>query len=119
MSSATASRGVLGERAGREAESVVECDRGGEGEEAAGEAGSEAVKGSGAVAFEREDVLGGPVDRLDSLADRRQVQPLAGLVLAARAVDAGVHRSELGLKVLATEVLVAVERQALAGLAGA
>src|SRR3954447_19486376 len=101
MSSATGSGDVLGQRAAWESEAVVESDGRGEREEAAGEAGSEAVQGAGAVAFEREDVLGGPVDRLDPLADRCQVQPLAGLVLAARAMDAGVQGGELGLELLA------------------
>ena len=37
----------------------------------------------GPVAFEGEDVLAGPEDRLDALADGRQVRTLSGLVLAA------------------------------------
>src|SRR5829696_671950 len=119
MSSSTGSGGVWGQRAAWESESVVESDGRGEREEAAGEAGSEAVQGAGAVAFECEDVLGGPVDRLDPLADRRQVQSLARLVLAARAMDAGAHGGEVGLELLAAEVLVADQRQELAGLTGA
>jgi len=52
---------------------MVECDGCGEREEAAGQAGSEAVQGAGAVAFEGEDVFGGPVDRFDALTDRREI----------------------------------------------
>jgi hypothetical protein len=47
MTSSTGSGCLLGEGAAREAESVVECDRGGQREEAAREAGSEAVEGAG------------------------------------------------------------------------
>src|SRR5512133_1968933 len=87
-----------GQGAGWEAESVVERDRGGECEEAADQTGAQAVEGASAVAFEGEEVLGGPVDRLDALADRSEVQSLAGFVLAARTMDAGVHGSEVGLE---------------------
>src|SRR6266487_3524022 len=119
MSSSTGSGGVLSEGAAGEAESVVERDGGGEREEAARQAGAEAVQGAGAVALEREDVLGGPVDRLDPLADRGEVQSLAGLVLASRALDRGVHGGEVGFELLAAEVLVADQGEELAGLAGA
>jgi hypothetical protein len=98
---------------------VVEGDGGGEREESAGQAGSEAVQGAGAVALEGEDVLGGPVDRLDSLADRREVQPFAGLVFAAGAHDRGVKRGEVGFELGAAEVLVADQRQELAGCSAA
>src|SRR5204863_148576 len=43
-------------------------------EESADDAGSEAVQGAGAVAFEGEDVFGGPVDGFDPLADRREMR---------------------------------------------
>src|SRR5215210_7525512 len=111
MSSSTGSGHVLGQGAAGEAESVVERDGCGEREEAAGQAGPEAVQGAGAVAFKGEDVLGGPVDRLDALADRREVQSVAGLVFAARPVDVGVQGGEVGLELLAAEVLVADQRQ--------
>src|SRR3954467_8829458 len=117
MSSAMGSRGVLDQRAAGEAEPVVERDCGGEREEPADQAGAQAVQGAGAVALEGEDVLGSPVDRLDALADRGEVQPLAGLVLAARAVDDGVERGEVDLELLAAEVLVADQRQDLPRLA--
>src|SRR5450755_2680307 len=73
MSSSTSSGYVLGQGAAGEAESVVERDGGGEREQSAGDAGSEAVQRAGAVAFEGEDVFGGPVDRFDPLADRREM----------------------------------------------
>src|SRR6266545_6877284 len=119
MSSSTGSGGVLDQRAAGEAESMVERDGGSERQEAAGQAGPEPVQGAGAVTFERQDVLRGPVDRLDALADRCEVQALAALVLAARPHDRGVQGGEVGLELLAAEVLVADQRQELAGLAGA
>ena len=143
---------VLGERPAGETELVVELDRGGECEEAASDAGSEAVQGSGAVAFKGEDVLGGPVDRFDPLTDWREMGAgwlLVGaaglrgdlrggpecrgarrrfccgrgrggsLVPALRSDDGRVERGELGLELLAAEVLVADQGQELAGLAAA
>src|SRR5450755_2790417 len=88
MSSSTSSGYVLGQGAAGEAESVVERDGGGEREQSAGDAGSEAVQRAGAVAFEGEDVFGGPVDRFDPLADRREM----GLVV----VGGARVRGELG-----------------------
>ncbi len=93
MSSSTVSGGVVGECAWWSAEAVVEADRGGEGEEAAADAGAEAVQGAGAVAFEGEQVFAGLEDRFDSLADRCEVRAVAGFVSAARADD---RRVELG-----------------------
>jgi hypothetical protein len=119
MSSSTGSGHVLGEGSAGEAESVVERDGCGEREEAAGQARSEPVKGACAVAFEGQDVFGGPVDRLDALADRGQVKAAAGLVLAARAMDAGVQGGEVGLEPRAAEVLVADQREELTGQAPA
>src|SRR5512144_1151629 len=101
MSCATDSGRVAGERAAGAAEAVVERDGGGERGEAHGDAHEEVVEGAGAVAFEAEDVLGGPEDRFDALPDRGQGRAGAALVLAARAQDRGVERGEVGLEVLA------------------
>src|SRR5215468_4614178 len=75
MVSSTGSGGVVGEGAGWAAESVVERDRGAEGEEACADAGAEA--------FEGEQVFAGLEDRFDSLSDRREVGPGGGFVLAS------------------------------------
>ena len=72
----------VGEGPGWAAEVVVEPHAGGEGEEFGGDAGSEAVQGSGVVAFEPELVFEGPEDRLDALADRREMGSVSGLVFA-------------------------------------
>ena len=91
MSSSTDSGDVVDQGAAGSAESVVECDRGGEGEEACGDAGAEAVQGAGAVAFEAEQVFAGLEDGLDPLPDRGQVGSLAGFVFAAGPADGRVQ----------------------------
>src|SRR3954447_1737658 len=117
MTCAAGSVGVAGERSAGAAEAVVERDCGGERGEAAGEADAQLVQDAGAVAFEAEDVLGGEEDRFDALADRREVRSAALFVLAARAVNRGVERSEVGFELASAEVLVADDDQHLAGLA--
>ncbi len=64
---------VVDEGAAGAAELVVEGDRGGEADEALQDAFSEAGECAGAVTFEGEDVLAGPEDALDALADRREM----------------------------------------------
>src|ERR1039458_5060456 len=74
MSSATGLCGVVDEGAGGAAELVVEHHGGSEGGESGAEACAEVREGSGAVSLECEDVLAGPEDRFDPLADRREVR---------------------------------------------
>ena len=90
---------------------VVECDGGGEREEACADAGAQAVEGARAVAFEREDVFAGAKDRLDALADRREVGASSVLVFAPRAGDRGVQICGGGLEVAAGVALVADDGQ--------
>src|ERR1035441_4263826 len=105
MSCATGLGGVAGERAGGAAELVVERDSRGERGEAHRHAYEQVVQGAGAVAFETEDVFGGPEDRFDSLADRREVRAAALLVFAAGAPDLGVKRGEGGFALDAADGL--------------
>ena len=91
MSSSTVSGDVVDEGSAGSAESVVECDGCGEGEEACVDAGSEAVEGAGSVAFEGEQVSAGLEDRFDSLSDRGEFRPSAGFVFAAGPADGGVE----------------------------
>src|ERR1700679_2245828 len=98
---------VVDECAAGSAELVVEGDRGGEAEEALKDALSEAGEGSGSVALEREDVLAGPEDRLDPLADRGEVWSSPGLVFAARPDDRGVEFAGLGGELFAGVALIA------------
>ena len=90
MSSSTGSGDVVDEGAWWSAESVVEGDRCGEGEEACADAGGEAVQGAGAVAFQGEQVFAGLEDRLDPLPDRGEVGSAGAFVFAVRPDDRGV-----------------------------
>src|SRR6516164_313714 len=83
--SAVGLAGEVGEGSCGAAELVVEPDAGGEGEEFAGDSGADAVQGAGVVAFEAEAVFERPEDRLDVLADRRQLSSSAGFVFAVGA----------------------------------
>src|SRR5680860_59075 len=91
MSDSTRSGHVGHERAARSPELVVEPDAGRQAEKALGDALAQAGKGAGAVALEGEQVLAGEEDRLDPLADRGQVRPMARLVTAAWAHDRGAQ----------------------------
>src|SRR3954453_22062002 len=104
MSCAAGSGGVAGQRAAGASEAVVERDRRGEGGEAAREPHAQLVQDAGAVTFEAEDVLGGEEDRFDALADRRQVRSASVLVFAARAVDLGIERAQIGLELAPAKV---------------
>src|SRR5215510_5254634 len=110
MSSSTGSGCVVGERAWWSAEAVVEGDRGREREEACFDAGAEPVQGSGAVAFEGEQVFAGLEDRFDPLSDRCQVWSFAGLVSASGANDrrvefgGGVFEFAAGVALVAEDV---------------
>src|SRR3954451_13155213 len=106
MSSSTWLGGEVGQGAAGPAEVVVECDRCGHREEPAGDAGSERVEGAGAVAFEGEDVFGGPEDAFDALADRREVRSGAGFGFAVRAQDQGADFANAGFEGAAGVALV-------------
>ena len=97
---------VVDECAAWAAELVVEGDGGGEGEEALEDACSQAGEGAGAVAFEGEDVFGGPEDAFDPLADRRDVRATAGFVLAEGPDDRGAEFQGVCLEVAAGVALV-------------
>jgi hypothetical protein len=116
MSSATRLRGVAGKAAAGAAELVVERDCGGECGESGAEAHAEIGEGPGAVAFEGEDVFAGLEDRLDPLADWREVRTLADLVFASRAHDRRVERGQLGLEFLTAEVLIALSARLVANI---
>src|SRR5215217_2278239 len=103
MSSSTRSGGVVGERTWWAAEAVVERDRGGQGEEADADACAEAVEG--------EQVFAGLEDRFDALPDRREVELLGRLVLAARPDDRGVEQLGGGLELAAGVAFVADHEQ--------
>src|SRR3954452_251985 len=114
MSSSMPLCAVVHERAGGAAELVVECDAGGQGEQALDDARPEAVQGAGAVAFERQEVFDGPEDALDPLADRGKVRSAAGLVLAARTDDQRLAVEHRGSEV-ATGVALVTDHDHRAG----
>src|SRR6266511_2514515 len=111
MGCAAGSGGVAGQRAAGATEAVVERDGGGERGEAAGESDAQLMQDARAVAFEAEDVLGSEEDRLDPLADGREVWSASWLVFAAWAVDLGVECPEVGFELSPAEVLVADDHQ--------
>src|SRR5271163_2453448 len=117
MSSAMVSGGVWGEGSAGAAEAVVECDGGGECGEAGEQPYAEVGEGAGAVTLEGEDVLAGLEDRLNALADRCEVGAAPWLVFASGAHDLRVELGEVGLEVLAAEVLIADQDEDLPGLA--
>jgi len=98
MSSSTGSGDVVDEGAWGSAESVVERDRCGEGEEACVDAGSESVEGAGAVVFEGQQVFAGLNDRFDSLSDRGEMGSFAGLVFAAGAANGFLEGGGCGVR---------------------
>src|SRR5215211_807674 len=102
------------ERAAREAEPVVDVDAGGERQDPLCDAGSEVGEGARPVALEREDVLEALEDGLDALADRGEVEPVVGLVLARRPQDEGSQLADRGLEFAARVALVADDRLAAA-----
>lgn len=55
------------------------------------DANTQVVKGASAVALEGDDVLSGPKDRPDPLADRGEVNAVVGLVLSRRPDNGGVE----------------------------
>src|SRR5450756_532489 len=88
----------------------VEADAGREAEEARQDALAQPGHGTGPVALQGEQLLAGPEDRLDALADGRQVRALAGFVLARRAHDAGAQLSHPGRELTPGVALVADEQ---------
>src|SRR3954447_22678251 len=112
-------RVVGGEGARRAVEQVLARDRGGQRQELGGQAAAQGVQLAGAVVFEAEHVFRGPEDALDTLAQRREVRSLAGLVFAAGTDDRGVQVGGVRAEVAAGVALVADDGQrAVAGDAG-
>src|SRR5450759_2148424 len=113
-STPTASGAVVDKGTARPPPPVVEADAGRQAEEARQDALTQAGHGTRPVALEGEQVLAGPEDRLDALADGRQVRAVAGFILARRAHDEGAHLGDGGREVAPGVALVADEHCAAA-----
>src|SRR5450830_2050335 len=105
---------VVDQRSARSPQPMVEADAGREAEEAREHALAQAGHGARPVTLEGEQVLAGPEDRLDALADGRQVRAVAGFILARRAHDEGAHLGDGGREVAPGVALVADEHRAAA-----
>jgi len=90
-STPTASGAVVDEGTTRRPKPVVESDAGREAKEACQDALTQAGHGTRPVALQGEQVLCRLRDRLDALADRRQVRSGSGLGLARRAHHSGAE----------------------------
>src|SRR5450756_987523 len=116
-STPTASGAVVDQRSARSPEPVVEADAGRQAEEAGQDALAQAGHGARPVPLEREQILAGPEDRLDALADEGQVRALAGFVLARRPYDRGAQLGHGGRELTPGVALVAEEGLAARSLA--
>src|SRR5450756_964810 len=115
-STPTASGAVVDKGTTRASEPVVEADAGRQAKEARQDALTLERHGTGPVALEGEQVLAGPEDRLDALADGGQVRPAAGLVLARRAHHGGAQLGD-GSRELTAGVALVADEQPAAGAA--
>src|SRR5450830_304874 len=115
-STPTPSGAVVDQGTARAPQPVVEADAGREAKEAREDALTQAGHGTGPVALEGEQVLAGPEDRLDALADGGQVRPAAGLVLARRAHHGGAQLGD-GSRELTAGVALVADEQPAAGAA--
>src|SRR5450830_1004867 len=109
-STPTASGAVVDKGTTRASEPVVEADAGRQAEEAREDALAQAGHGARAVALEGEQVLAGPEDRLDALADGGEVRAVAWFVLARRAHDEGAHLGDGGRELTPGVALIADEQ---------
>src|SRR5450756_485019 len=111
-STPTASGAVVDKGTTRASQPVVETDAGRQAEEACEDALTQPGHGTRSVALQGEQLLAGPEDRLDALADGGQVRTVARLVLARRAHDEGAHLGDGGREVAPGVALVADEHRA-------
>src|SRR5215211_9555101 len=106
MINSTASGNERDQGARRPPEPPVDVDGCGERQQPRGDSGAQAGDRSRPVALEGEDVLAGPKDRLDPLADRGEVRAASGLVAAGGAKHGGAEGADRILEVGAGVALV-------------
>jgi len=115
-STPAASGAVVDERPARASQPMVEADAGGQAEEASEHALAQAGQSTSSMAFQREQILAGPEDRFDALADGSQVGAASGIVPSRRTHDEdavlGGGGGELapGVALVADQDLAAVRR---------
>src|SRR5487761_2172243 len=109
MIDSTESGDIVDQRTAWSAELVIEHDAGGQGEKTLEDALPDTGEGTRAVAFEGQDVLAGPKDRLNPLADRGEVHVGAGLVGASGTHDRGMHLTDSVGEIAAGIALIAQE----------
>src|SRR5215208_860188 len=86
--------GEVGDGAWWASEPVVEVDAGGECEQALRDPGAEVAQGAGAMSFEAQEVFAGPEDRLDPLAQGRQMRAGLGFVGARGPQQGGAELAD-------------------------
>ena len=116
-STPAASGAVADQRTARTPQPVVEADAGGEAEEAHEHPLTQTRHGARPVTFQGEQVLAGPEDRFDALADGRQVRAASGFVLARRPRHGDAEISSPGGELTPGVALVADEHLTAAGRA--
>src|SRR5665811_1208285 len=109
-STPAASGAVVDEGTARSPQPMVEADAGREAEEAREDAVTQPGHGARPVALQGEQVLAGPEDRLDALADGGEVRAVAWFVLARRAHDEGAHLGDGGRELTPGVALIADEQ---------
>ena len=109
-STPTASGAVVDKGTAGASQPVVEADAGRQAKEACEDALTQPGHGTRSVALQGEQLLAGPEDRLDALADGGQVRPAAGLVLARRAHHGGAQLGDGSRELTAGVALVADEQ---------
>src|SRR5204863_2203468 len=107
MINSTASGNERDQGARRPPEPPVDIDACGERQHPRGDSGAQTRDRPRPVALQGEDVLAGPKDRLDPLADRGEVGAAPGLVLAGGAKHGRTEGADLVLEVGAGVALVA------------
>src|SRR5665647_129780 len=115
-STPTPSGAVVDQRSARTPQPVVEADAGRQAKEARQDALAQPGHGTRPVAFQGEQVLAGPEDRLDALADGGEVRAVAWFVLARRAHHGGAQLGD-GSRELTAGVALVADEQPAAGAA--
>src|SRR5450830_1500148 len=111
-STPAASGAVVDEGPARSPQPVVEADAGRQAKEARQDALAQPRHGARPMTLQGEQVLAGPEDRLDALADGREVRAAARFIFARRTRHGGAHLGDRRRELTAGVALVADEQPA-------